>query len=92
MAITPPELQNLQSDWRGYTEDRLGADLSAVRTHSSSSSSSAALSAQAYTAGSDIHFRGGQSAGTSSSGNALIAHELTHVVQQGSAGGFERPR
>ena len=63
----------------------LGADLSGVRVHTDSKSDTLnrSLSAKAFTLGSDVFFsRGAYNPGTSS-GQQLLAHELTHVVQQG---------
>jgi hypothetical protein len=67
----------------------LGADFSRVRVHTDAQSDqiNRSLSARAFTLGSDIFFRRGQYQPGSSSGQSLLAHELTHVVQQGAAGG-----
>lgn len=63
-----------------------GEDFSEVRIHTSSKSSELndALGARAFTNGKDIHFNKGQFAPNSQKGNHLLAHELTHVVQQRS--------
>jgi Domain of unknown function (DUF4157)/Acyl-CoA dehydrogenase, C-terminal domain len=57
-----------------------GADLSAVRIHRSDVAPT--LSARAFTVGSDVHFAPGQDRPSTTSGQELLAHELTHVVQQ----------
>jgi hypothetical protein len=44
-----------------------------------------AVQARAFTTGSDIFFRDGEYNPESSSGRELLAHELTHVVQQGAS-------
>ena len=44
------------------------------------------LNAQAFTHGSDVYFNSGKYDTGSSEGQKLLAHELTHVVQQGAAG------
>lgn len=64
----------------------MGADFSGVRVHTGSEAHqlNEQLSAKAFTTGSDIFFREGEYAPHSSGGQELIAHELTHVVQQGS--------
>jgi len=65
----------------------LGADLSGVRVHTDSQADTLnrSLSAKAFTLGSDVFFsKGAYNPGTSS-GAHLLAHELTHVVQQGGA-------
>jgi len=65
----------------------MGHDFSGVRVHTSSESDALnrQLSAKAFTTGQDVFFRQGTYNPNSSSGRELIAHELTHVVQQ-SAG------
>jgi hypothetical protein len=51
------------------------------------------LNAKAFTTGSDIFFRNGAYSPQSSGGQELLAHELTHVVQQstGAVGGVDQP-
>jgi len=63
-----------------------GHDLSGVRVHTSPDSDdlNRQLGAKAFTTGQDVFFREGAYDPHSSSGQELIAHELTHVVQQGS--------
>jgi hypothetical protein len=63
---------------------RLGADLSEVRIHrdTAASESARAVNANAYTVGSDIVFQSGQYDPSSPAGQRMLAHELTHVVQQ----------
>lgn len=64
----------------------MGTDFSGVRVHTGSEAHqlNEQLSAKAFTTGSDIFFRDGAYSPSSSGGQELIAHELTHVVQQGS--------
>lgn len=62
-------------------EDSFGADFSSVRVHSDSPKAPE-VGALAYTQGTDIHFAPGQFKPESSAGQALLGHELTHVVQQ----------
>ena len=61
------------------------SDLSGVRVHTSRESDSLNrdLGARAFTTGQDVFFREGAYEPHSSAGQELIAHELTHVVQQG---------
>jgi hypothetical protein len=68
-------------------EDSFGTDFSRVRVHTSSQSDTLnrQLQARAFTTGSDIFFRSGEYKPTSGAGQQLLAHELTHVVQQGAA-------
>jgi hypothetical protein len=63
----------------------MSADFSAVRVHTGPEADSLnrSLSARAFTTGNDIFFRDGEYDPGSSAGRALLAHELTHVVQQG---------
>lgn len=63
---------------------KLGTDLSSVRVHTDSQADSLshALNARAFTTGRDVFFRRGQYSPQSSEGQALLAHELTHVAQQ----------
>jgi hypothetical protein len=73
---------------RGFFESRFGTDFSNVRFHTDTGASTAArsLRAQAFTVGSDIFFGEGHYRPGSARGRQLIAHELTHVIQQGGAG------
>lgn len=69
---------------RAFFEPRFGADFSHVRVHTGgrADATARAVSAKAFTVGSDIVFAGGQFAPESQEGQHLLAHELTHVVQQ----------
>jgi uncharacterized protein DUF4157 len=62
----------------------LNADFSGVRVHTGSEANALnhALSARAFTTGKDMYFRQGEYNPGSSAGRELLAHELTHVVQQ----------
>jgi Domain of unknown function (DUF4157) len=68
-----------------FMESRFGADFSGVKIHTDSNAvqMSRELNAQAFTVGSDIYFNSGKYAPDSDSGRHLLAHELTHTVQQG---------
>lgn len=72
---------------RVYFEPRFGRDLSAVRLHNDARAGTAAraIGARAYTLGSHIAFAPGEYAPHSPDGRHLIAHELTHTLQQGPA-------
>jgi hypothetical protein len=65
-------------------ENRFGYDFSQVRIHTDqiAAKSASAINALAYTSGNDIVFNQGQYAPGISGGKQLLAHELTHVVQQ----------
>jgi hypothetical protein len=69
---------------RRFFEPRFGYDLSRVRVHADGegASLSRALSARAFTVGSDVYFGAGEFAPDSHAGRRLIAHELAHAVQQ----------
>jgi hypothetical protein len=69
---------------RAYFEPRFGHDLSGVRVHTDgrAAESAGSIGASAYTAGSNIAFAEGRYNPATSSGRRLLAHELTHVVQQ----------
>lgn len=62
----------------------MGADFSGVRIHTNGQSDqlNSAIQAKAFTTGQDVFFRQGEYNPDSSGGQELIAHELTHVVQQ----------
>nr|WP_254627343.1 DUF4157 domain-containing protein [Myxococcus sp. CA040A] len=74
----------LESSSRAFFEPRFGHDLSGVRIHTgaSASDSARALQARAYTVGSDIAFQDGAYSPGTHAGRRLLAHELTHVLQQ----------
>lgn len=72
---------------RDKMESSIGADFSSVKIHTDNTSVqlSKDLNAQAFTHGSDIYFNSGKFDANSASGQHLLAHELTHTVQQGAA-------
>ena len=78
--------QPLDSQTRAFMEPRFGHDFSHVRvyTDARAAESAAAVNALAYTVGHAVVFGGGQYAPQSMNGQRLLAHELTHVVQQGA--------
>lgn len=65
-------------------EERFGYDFSLVRVHTDEKAAKSAemLSASAYTVGKHIVFGKGQYQASTLAGRRLLAHELTHVVQQ----------
>jgi hypothetical protein len=69
---------------RAFFEPRFGHDLSQVRIHigPDAAQMNRDLNAQAFTQGRNIYFGGGKYNPYTSSGKRLLAHELTHVVQQ----------
>ena len=76
----------LESGLQQDMGQRFGYDFSQVRVHSGASAEQSArdINAKAYTAGNNVVFGAGQLAPGTHQGRHLLAHELTHVVQQGS--------
>ncbi|HEY9670735.1 MAG TPA: DUF4157 domain-containing protein [Waterburya sp.] len=76
--------QALDNRVRVPMESAFGVDFSGVHVHTDSEADTLnqALSARAFTTGQDIFFAQGEYSPGSSSGRELLAHELTHVVQQ----------
>jgi hypothetical protein len=75
---------------QSFMESRFGTDFSDVRIHTGSQAvqMSRGLNAQAFTVGNDVYFNEGKYSPNFDSGKHLLAHELTHTVQQG--GGIGR--
>lgn len=71
----------LERGIRERLEPRFGVDFGGVRIHTDSQSARD-VSARAYTVGNDVVFAPGEYSPGTESGDRLIAHELTHVVQQ----------
>ncbi len=78
--------QPLSNETRSYFQRRLGHDFSRVRVHTGvrAADSANAINANAYTVGQNIVFASGRYAPQTAHGRQLLAHELTHVVQQRS--------
>lgn len=76
----------LDSASRNFFESRFGHDFSNVRLHTDAQAEKAAesIGARAFTLGPNIVFGAQNYAPQSDSGRHLIAHELAHVLQQGS--------
>ncbi len=72
---------------RSSMESAFGADFSGVKVHADGKADqlNRSLEARAFTTGQDIFFRQGEYRPGSASGQQLLAHELTHVVQQNGA-------
>jgi len=73
--------QPLSDETRAFMEPRFGKDFSDVRIHETPDLANA-VQAQAFTHGQDIYFNSGKYRPKSSRGKELLAHELTHVIQQ----------
>ena len=78
----------LDSSVRGFMEPRFGHDFSQVRiyTNEKAVESSRALNALAYTVGQNIVFNAGQYQPHTITGRQLLAHELSHTIQQRAIG------
>lgn len=72
---------------RAFFEPRMGHDFGAVRVHTDAQADSLARSihARAFTHSNHVVFRAGEYAPETSAGRALLAHELTHTIQQGAS-------
>jgi Domain of unknown function (DUF4157) len=77
----------LPGDTSTFMESRFNADFSSVRVHTGTGAEqmSSHVQAKAFTHGSDIYFNQGQYSPDSSGGRLLLAHELTHTIQQGTS-------
>ena len=96
-VVSPAVHQALQSQGkpmntatRNFMEARFGHDFSKVQIHDNSSAHQSAkdINALAYTYGNHIVFNNGQYLPDTNNGKKLLAHELTHTLQQ--AGGIKR--
>jgi hypothetical protein len=86
--------QPLDSATNSFMSNRFGADFSNVRIHdnSTAASMSDSISAKAFTHQNNIYFNQGQYQPSTSSGKHLLAHELTHTIQQGAVGTSVQPK
>lgn len=86
--------QPLSESDRVFFEPRFGLDFSHVRVDTSQAAGETArtLNAKAYTLGNYIAFAPGQYSPGTECGDRLLAHELTHTVQQGSTTSVRRRR
>jgi hypothetical protein len=96
LAIAPPlertsasaEESPLRESVRGELEGRFGRDLSHVRVHTGPRADALARSygSRALARRSDIYFAAAEFDPATSRGRQLLAHEVSHVIQQGTAG------
>lgn len=97
-GVVPPTIaQQIQSSrgngqmmdmgTRSFMEARFGTDFGGVRIHDDNNATllNQRLQAKAFTLGSDVYFNQGQYSPGGGDGRRLLAHELTHVVQQGKS-------
>ena len=84
MASLPGRGQPLAQPLRDFFEPRFGYDFSDVRLHTDTRAAGLAesIQARAFAVGKEVVFGVGQFAPETSQGRQLMAHELTHVVQQ----------
>ena len=77
----------LPTDTRQKMESSMGADFSGVRVHTDSEAAELSnnIGAQAFTHGNDVYFNDGKYNPSTTEGSHLLAHELTHTVQQGAS-------
>ncbi len=87
LAATRGGGRPLPKTTRDFMEQRFGADFSSVRLHTGSESArlNREVSAQAFTRGQDIYLGEGKENVECDAGKQLLAHELTHTIQQGAA-------
>lgn len=78
---------SMNNSTRSFMESRFGTDFSNVKIHADNDAvkMSQDLNAEAFTIGRDIYFNSSKYQPESASGKHLLAHELTHTRQQGSA-------
>ncbi len=77
--------QSLADNIRQPMEQAFGSDFSGVKVHTDTQADqlNQSIQARAFTTGQDVFFRSGEYNPGSLGGQELLAHELTHVVQQG---------
>jgi len=86
--------QSLDARTREYMESRFGHDFGHVRVHTDDDAADSARSvdALAYTVGHDVVFAPGEYVPNAAGGRQLLAHELTHVLQQSAGSAAVQPR
>jgi hypothetical protein len=84
IASTRGSGSTLDNTTKSFMESRFGTDFSNVRIHTGQYATqlSEDLNAQAFTVGNDIYFNSGKYTPESNAGKFLLAHELTHTIQQ----------
>lgn len=84
--------QPLDAATRSFMEPRFGHNFSQVRVHTDAQAAESArtVNALAFTVGHDVVFDAGRYSPNTAAGRRLLAHELTHTIQQGGAEGTRR--
>ncbi|RDC62670.1 eCIS core domain-containing protein [Adhaeribacter pallidiroseus] len=87
LAATKGKGSALSGSTRKFMESRFNADFSNVRIHTDTNAVnlSTRVQAQAFAHGNDIYFNSNKYAPDSNVGRSLLAHELTHTIQQGAS-------
>lgn len=77
----------MDEETRGYMEERFGVDFTGIRIHTNNQAAQMSndLNAKAFTVGNDVYFNSGQYNPSTGAGKHLLAHELTHTIQQGGS-------
>jgi|GEM_PF-3845574 len=85
ISATKGDGSKMDQGTKSFMESRFGSDFGRVEIHTDSTAiqMNRELGAKAFTIGSDIYFNEGQYRPESASGKHLLAHELTHTMQQG---------
>lgn len=86
--------QTLPNATKSKMESGFGTDLSDVRVHTDTAAAkmNQDLGAKAFTNGKDIYFNEGNFKPDTKEGNTLLAHELTHTIQQGAVKADKKPQ
>ena len=77
----------MSPETRSFMGSRFNANFDSVRIHTGSTAEtlSSSIHAQAFTHGNDIYFNSGKYSPSTAEGGLLLAHELTHTIQQGAS-------
>lgn len=88
LSLERSQGQSLDDRTRRFMESRFGRDFKDIRVHADgeADASARAINADAFTTGRDIYFAAGKYAPSTQQGQHLLAHELTHTVQQSEGG------
>lgn len=87
LQLTRGNGSSLDAKTRAQMENGFGADFSGVKIHTNTTAvqMNKEIGAQAFTSGNDIYFNEGNYKPNSQNGKKLLAHELTHTIQQGAS-------
>lgn len=82
---------SLDGDTQSFMQSRFGADFSGVKIHTGTEAvkMSRELNARAFTVGKDIYFNEGEYRPNADKGKRLLAHELTHTIQQNGSSALQ---